>query len=83
MDKKKDMIKAIKMTSVTIGIGDAGREEYYDKPGVVIESGDKAFKVLVDSIYGPEELYFKDKGKAEEFLGRKIPTKDMNKRLRL
>jgi len=65
------MIKAIKMIPVTIGIGNAGREEYYDKPGVVIESGDKAFKVLVDSMCGQEELYFKDKGKADEFLGGK------------
>lgn len=62
------MLKTIKkIEEVTIGRGDAGRYEYNDAQGVV-ESGDKAHRVTVETAGSEEYVFFKHRENANAFL---------------
>ncbi len=67
-----NVLKTInKIEPVTIGRGDSGRYEYKDVSGVT-ESGDKAFRITVETGFMVnEDFYFKHRENAQKFLNEK------------
>jgi hypothetical protein len=66
------MIKSIKVKKITIGHAEGGRETYYDFKDRVVEVGDAAIRVSMNTIYGPEDLFFRLQKNVDNFLGKNL-----------
>ena len=69
--RRKKYGQKFDIEEVEIGLDSAGKYEYYDT-GRVLEDGDYAFRVTVETAIDEEYIYFEDRIEAEKFIEEEL-----------